>query len=47
MVYDWDMPICYFGLTDFPPENADYGLVDNQHNLKLSGETVKDWLAHH
>jgi len=41
MVYDWDMPICYFGLTDFPPENADYGLVNDEYNLKPSGETVK------
>jgi len=44
LVRDWDMPVCYFGLTDFPPENADYGLVDDQYNLKPCGKTLENWL---
>jgi len=45
VVYDWNMPVCYFGLTDFPPENADYGLVNDEYNLKPSGETLKEALT--
>lgn len=36
--------VCYFGLTDFPPENADFGLVYGNYTLKHSGSTLKEWL---
>ena len=36
--------VCYFGLTDFPPENADFGIVYDNCTLKASGEAFKDWI---
>lgn len=44
--YDKDKDIvwCYFGLHDFPPEHADFGLIDENHNLRLSGLTMKERL---
>lgn len=37
--------VCYFGLTDFPPENADFGLVNIDYSLKSSGNAIKEWLS--
>lgn len=34
---------CYFGLTDFPPENADFGIVNGDYSLRLSGQKLKEW----
>jgi len=45
--YFYDKPIvwCYFGLHDYPPENADFGLIKHPDNdLKLSGLTMKERL---
>jgi hypothetical protein len=36
--------VCYFGLTDFPPENADFGIVYENYTLKESGKAFKDWI---
>lgn len=36
--------VCYFGLTDFPPENADFGLVYANYTLKPSGNAIKQWI---
>jgi hypothetical protein len=35
----------YFGLTDFPPENADFGLIYADYSLKPSGIALKQWIA--
>lgn len=35
--------VCYFGLTDFPPENADFGLLYANYTLKPSGTALKEW----
>jgi hypothetical protein len=40
----YDGFICYFGLTDFPPENADFGLVYDDYSLKPSGNAFKQWM---
>ena len=36
--------VCYFGLTDFPPENADFGIIYDNYTLKESGEAFKGWI---
>ena len=35
--YNKDIVWCYFGLHDFPPEKADFGLIDENHNPRLGG----------
>jgi hypothetical protein len=36
--------VCYFGLTDFPPEDADYGIIYEDYSLKPSGTAFKEWI---
>jgi hypothetical protein len=37
--------VSYFGLTDFPPENADFGLIYANYTLKPSGNAMKEWIT--
>jgi len=43
-LYDWDILWVYFGLLDFPPEAADWGIICNDGTLKPSGVAMKDAL---
>jgi len=43
-LYDWDIIWTYFGLLDFPPEAADWGIICNDGTLKPSGVAMKDAL---
>lgn len=43
-IYTWETSVVYFGLRDFPPEKADFGLIYDNGTLKISGKAVKDIL---
>ena len=42
--WDWNSFVCYFGLTDFPPEGMDYGIIYNNQTLKPSAYAFKEML---
>ncbi|MEM2936380.1 MAG: hypothetical protein QW231_04290 [Candidatus Bathyarchaeia archaeon] len=43
-LYDWNIVWTYFGLLDFPPEAADWGIVYDDGILKPSGLVMRDLL---
>lgn len=46
LVHSWDVSWTYFTLTDWEVESsADWGLINKDLTLKLSGETIKQKLA--
>ena len=42
--WSWDSFVCYFGLTDFPPDGLDWGLIYDNGTYKLSAYAFKELL---
>lgn len=42
--WTWNSFVCYFGLTDFPPDNRDWGLIYNNQTYKPAAYAFKEML---
>lgn len=42
--WSWDSFVCYFGLTDFPPDGLDWGLIYDNGTYKLAAYAFKEML---